>query len=410
MKGKKKVIEGTFPVTVASAVYLDNTSKTLKEAIDNNEFGGGTTVSINGRGCVNFLLRGGKIFADYKIENSISNTTIKYSFPTGDTNRLRRLFVRLSNGQGATIDLQDGELSSHEALVYNASSNSVEVRYGTWGNIACSINEYVLLYNCVGFLSGELVKYVDFRYNQDSIKIKPVTVEQINTKGSTQGIMILDNNIYTSYHATDEHVSMDGKLGDKVHNIGHMNAMDYNPIKDCLITANGSKSYTLAMKGWIFLNWDNTFNSNDTLDINTLEKVELDFSQFEGEYKAQLCWGDYNSDIVYLLTSDNRVIRELQLNKTNNIYDGTYTVLNTYYTNTTGIVGGFIYHKGCLYTGIKGDIGVRKMTLCSDNGIYNEYIKITGKVGDVQGIAIQDDSMIVYTDSKGYKLSLSEIE
>lgn len=41
MNGKIKKINGIFPVTVASGVYLDNTNKTLKQAIDN---GGGTKV------------------------------------------------------------------------------------------------------------------------------------------------------------------------------------------------------------------------------------------------------------------------------------------------------------------------------------------------------------------------------
>lgn len=41
MKGKIKKINGIFPVTITSGVYLDNSNKTLKQAIDN---GGGTKV------------------------------------------------------------------------------------------------------------------------------------------------------------------------------------------------------------------------------------------------------------------------------------------------------------------------------------------------------------------------------
>lgn len=411
MKGKIQVMEGVYPITTLNAVMVgDGTNKTLKDMIDNGEIsGGGANINITGRACVNFLLRGAKIYADFKIENSATISTLKYSFPTGDTDRLRRLFVKTPAGTLLTIDMQDGELLSHEGIVYNLTNNTIEKRTGTWGGIPCTKDEYVLLYNCLGFLSGELACYVDYRYNQNNIFAKNVHAELISATGSTQGIMIIDNVVYTSYHATDDHSLYDGRLGVKTHNICHMNAMDYNNVKDVFIVGNGSKDYFLPMKGWIFKNWKSTFEINSQLDINVLDKVELDFSQFTGEYKAQLCWGDYNTDIVYLLTSDNRIIRELQLNKNGTEYDGTYTVLKTYYTNTSDIMGGFLYYNGCLYTGVKGEFGIRKMKLCSNGYIENEYLKPIGKVGDMQGIAISNGFMYAYTDSKGYKINIADI-
>lgn len=411
MRGKIQVIEGLYPITRAEAVYINDT-KTLKEAIDRGELGGNssggnTNVNVNGRGQAIFVLRGANIEIRKTIENKPTSTTFTYKFPTGDSDRLRKMFVYVSGGGMKNIDIPDGRLESHQALVYNSRTNTLETRMSQWGSMKLDNDEYVLLFNALGNVSGILATYCDLGSDNVGFPIKAIEAVEVDSRGSTQGIFQVGGTIYTCYHASDDHSLFDGNINGKKHNICHMNAPYYNEKKDMLIVGNGSKSNELPMKGWIFTNWKNTYNNNEQLDINRIPKIELDFSRFTGEYKAQLCWGYDNTDIVYLATSDNRIIRKLKLLKSGDNYNGKYEVLGTYYSSKIDIIGGMIFYNGYLYFGVKGEYGIRKCKLKSDGFFDSEYIQIDGKVGDMQGLAIVNNEMYAYTDTKGYKFNCS---
>ena len=409
MNGIIKKFKNIFPVTTTKAVYMDGTDKTLQQAIDDGDIGKTTTATTSGRGEAIFLLRGATINIRRVMKNSMDDiNTISYSFPTGDSNRLRRLFVKTISGGTNTIDLNDGTLDTHQGLVYNQTNNTVEIRTGTWGNIYCSNDEYVLLYNCLGYISGELAQYCNYGNDNIGFPIREIDAEQISTKGSTQGIIVIDGTVYTCYHASDDHSVFDGKIGNKNHNICHMNAPSYNSTKDMLMVGNGSKSYTLAMEGWIFPNWKNAYANNDQLDINLLDKITLDFSNeiFNGEFKAQLCWGEEDKDYIYLATCDNRYIRKLQLctgttqgtygnyvQRTDGGYNGTYEIINTWYSRTSDTIGGMMYYKGYIFFGIKGDYGIRKCILKSDGYFDSEYLHPSGKAGDMQGLHLYNNEI-----------------
>lgn len=420
MQGLIKKIRGIFPVTTTKAVYIDGTSKTLQQAIDAGEFGGKAEVSVSGRGMAMFALRSGKINVRRKTANSSSSNILEYSFPTTDSDRVRRLFVYTSGGGMKSIDIPDGELDYHYALIYNASTNTLRTQKSQWGSMTCTNDEYILLFNGYGALSGLLAQYVDYGTDNVGFPIKEIEAEQVSTSGTTQGIIVIDGIVYTCYHATDDHSLFDGKIGTKSHNICHMNALDYSVEKDMLIVGNGSKSYTLEMEGWIFPTWKTTFESATQLDINAIDKVTLKFPSdvFVGQYKAQLCWGV--GDIVYLATSDNRYIYKLQLQtgttqgtygdyvaRADGGYNGTYEILGTWYSRTTDIIGGMCYHNGYIYFGVKGAYGIRKCLLKSDGFFDSEYIHIHDKVGDMQGIAIYNNEVYAYSDSSGYKFDIS---
>ncbi|MDK0666942.1 hypothetical protein P5F12_03855 [Clostridium perfringens] len=405
MNGNIKVLTGIYPVTRAEAVYIDD-KKTLKEAIETGELGGNSSVNINGRGETIFILRSGEINIRNRIDNLANSSTIDYSFPTYDSDRVRRLFVYPSGGSMKTIDIPDGSLESHYALIYNSELNTLETKRSQWGSMGLNNNEYILLFNSLGNISGILSHHCNYGDDNKGFPIKSIEAEEYSSSGSTQGIFQVDGEIYKCYHATDDHSLFDGNINGKKHNICHMNALYYNQLKDMLIVGNGSKSYSLPMKGWIFPNWKNTYNTLEQLDINVIPKIELDFSQFQGEYKAQLCWGYDNSDIIYLATSDNRVIRKLKLTKNQEgQYTGEYQVLKTYYSRTTDIIGGMLFYNGNLYFGVKGEYGIRKCILKSNGFFDSEYIQIENKIGDMQGLAIVNNFLYAYTDSKGYKFN-----
>ena len=148
MKGKIKKIEDTFPVTTSKAVYIDGTNKTLQQAIENGELGGTTTTATtSGRGYCQVALRGAKVFCYHIPESSMSHVTLKYVFPTGDSDRMRRMYVWTPSGANKYLNLSDGQLSANEGLVYNFDTNTTEVRSGSWGNIRVANNEVLLLYN-----------------------------------------------------------------------------------------------------------------------------------------------------------------------------------------------------------------------------------------------------------------------
>lgn len=434
MNGIIKKIKNVFPVTTTRAVYLDGTNKTLQQAIDNKELGGTTTATTSGRGYCQIKLRGNIVFIDEVVESSSSHTRISYKFPNGDSDRLRRMYAYAPSGTMKNIDIPDGTLALNEGLVYDFDTNTLLTKTGSWGNISVANNEVLLLYNdYYGCVNGALSPYIE-TYNQQFIPTRYLDFNVCSTTGNglSQGIFIIDDYMYCWGHSSDDRVTLGNfrkcPLNDLntishtgSHNLGHMNAPSYCHVRDMMIVGNGSKIYdqtSFPMAGYIFKNFKSILESNPSnLDFNTLDKITLDLSQFTGEYKAQLCWGEENTDYVYLLTCENTIIRKLLLGKTvDGDYDGSYTVIKTYKSTVKGITGGFKYYNGCLYTGIKGEYGIRKMKLCDntfdstlDGIIYNEYIPPINKSGDMQGIDIKDGYMFAYTDSEGYKISVDKI-
>lgn len=436
MNGIIKKIKDIFPVTTTKAVYIDGTNKTLQEAIDDGDIGGTTTATTSGRGFCQIKLRGGRVYIQEVVESSSAHTKIAYKFPTGDSNRQRRMFIWTPSGGRKSIDIPDGELALNEGLVYNFDTNTLETRTGTWGNVVIANNEILLLYNdnSTNGVGGELSPYV-VTYFEEFIPSRNLPYELCSIKGSTgsQGIFIIDDYMYTWGHSSDDKTTTLGAFNmysmsdlstlvhSGTHNLGHMNAPSYSHSKDMMIVGNGSKLYnqaSLPMEGYIFKNFKAIMESKPSnLVFNDLDKVTLDLSQFTGEYKAQLCWGEDGSDYVYLLTCENTVIRKLLLTTDETgEYTGEYTVVKTYRSTVKSIVGGFFYYNGCLYTGVKGEYCVRKMTLCDnmfdislDGFIKSEYLPISDVIGTTQGIDVKGNDMYVFTDSRGYKINVNNL-
>jgi hypothetical protein len=389
--------------------------------------GGTSEVSVSGRGEALFSLRGGIINV---VKSNVANdNTVTYTFPPLDTDRYRRLFIWTAGSLKKNVDIPDGTLLDNDALVYNVTTNTLTVKNGSWGNVAVSADEYLLLYNNLGILGGILSKYVVYGGDALPSSVREIEVEQILSTGTTQGIFIVEGRLFACSHSNDLHTDY-ATIGSEyfvdpnvtthinmTHNFGHMNAPTYSKLKDSLLVANGSKDYSLLPKGWIVPNFKSLLVDGGILEFNTVEKVELDFTQFTGEYKGQLCWGYETTDICYLMTNDNRTLRKIKLGKgSNNLgsgvflegkldteYNGSYSVINTWQSRKQDILGGMFFYKGYVFTGVKGEYGVRKC-IPLDNGYFDtEYLQISGKQGDMQGIAEQDSIMYLLTDYKGYK-------
>ena len=430
MNAEKKVIDGLFPVTTTKAVYIDGTNKTLQEAINNGEIGGATTATTTGRGYAITMLRGCEINV-YEVPESISSlSTVAYTFPTGDSDRLRRMFVWTPTGANKNLNIPDGRLSLNDALVYNFDTNTVEIRNRSWGNVTVANNEILLLYNSTaGIVGGALAPYIK-NYNPvgGAIPVFDLEFEIVSNEGNglSQGMFIMNDYMYCWGHSSDDRTTSLGQyrkyalndlntvVASGNHNLGHMNSPSYCPVRDMMIVGNGSKLYdqtNLPMAGYIYKNFSTVMESNPSNIVHDdLDKITLDLSQFTGEFKAQLCWGDPSTDYVYLMTCDNRIIRKLQLTKDESgVYTGGYTVAGTWRSTQADINGGFKYYNGYLLSGIKGDYGIRKMELCSNGRIKETYIHPNNKYGAMQGLDVNAEYLYAYTDGKGYRININKI-
>lgn len=423
MKGKIKKLDGLYPVSVAEAIYIEK-NITLKQAIESGMISGGSGQLSSGRGYSQVHLRGGII----NIEKSRKDNTVYYKIPKLDYDRYRRLFCWTSSGGNRSIDIPDGELLDNDALILNTVTATISKKNASWGNVVVSKDEILLLYNNLGNIHGALSYCCVYGYDNISIPVVEVNSELISTTGTTQGIFIIGDNIYKCSHSNDEHtdfanISVVQKNSPNTpvktisHNLGHLNSPDYSIGKDSLIVGNGSKNYTLPLKGWIFKNFSSIVEGF-TIDFNTIEKVELDFSQFN-ESKCQLCWGYDNTDIIYMCTDDCRVIRKILLGKGDdnkglgnfilntpeNEYNGSYDIINTWISRQSDILGGMIFYKGHLYMGIKGAYGLRKVTFLNNGYFDSAYFETYGKLGDIQGLALDESSVYWFSDYEGYKFS-----
>ena len=427
MDAEKKVIDGVFPITTTRAVYIDGTNKTLQDAMDNGEIGNTITTSTSGRGYCITMLRGCEINVYEVPESSSSMGTMAYAFPIGDSDRLRRMYVWTPSGSCKYVEIPDGMLKYCDGLIYNFDTNSLEIRNATWGNVPVSNNEVVLLYNGFnGVVGGVLSVYVK-EYNQlnAGIPVYDLEFENIESTGSAQGIFIHDGHLYTWSQSSDDRTSTLGsykkvslnnhaQVASGTHNLGHMNSPSYCSERDMLLVGNGSKLYdqtSFPMGGYIYTNFSNVLDANQSnIEHDSLEKVLIDLSQFTGEFKAQLCWGDPSTDYIYLMTCDNRIIRKLQLMKNENgDYTGEYNVVGVWRTTQSNVNGGFKYYNGYLLSGIKGEYGIRKMELCSNGRIKDTYIHPNNKIGDMQGVDVFGEKLYAYTDSRGYSIDISKI-
>lgn len=294
--------------------------------------------------------------------------------------------------------------------------------------------------------------------NSEKIEIKIVDeIKNLISGGSAQGITIVNNYLLKTSASNDEHtdtanincIALDSTTLPSVytitHNLGHLNTIDYNENNDCLLISNGSKSYSNLPKGWIIKNLNGYF-TNGSIDFNSVDKIELDFTHLLGETKAQLCWGDNlqgRNNIIYLVTNDNKKIRKYRLGignialdggnfiegTTGNDYNGTYTLIDEWSTNVNiGVNGDTLYYKGALYTAGRFEdktLGLYKLKLNSDSTISHSIIKIpvdvltTNDFGayhntywscDGQGVARKGNDLYVASDYYIAKLDVKELD
>lgn len=431
MLGKLKKIKDNlsnyiYPITVSEAVYVNET-KNLKTKLEE---------------------------MDSAISNAGANTNVTPLAEqiTGVYLDPPRLNIKVNTSMGMEITPISGQkiyiyhlnkVSSYllpAITIPNSSALRINVSNGTFRAVTEAnllSNEVTLIRNVNGKgITGELLPYINNVNKEDVPILTPKDYGYFTFSGGLQSIVFVGDELWFCDDSDDTHTTTASitrrdpnnnfaVLGSFTHNFGHMNTTDYNEEIDCFLMGNGSKDYALPLKGWIFLN-ASQWVSQTNLDFNSVEKVELDFTQIT-EAKAQLIWGDRNRgnhNILYLITDDNCKVRKIVLGKgLNNLgsgvyvdgksateYNGSYKIVGEWsQTDGGGVNQGAVYHNGVIYTATNGRNGddlmggvLYKFKLCMNGviqkeAIYIPFYKDDGTAVDLigEGIDIKDGK--IYT-------------
>lgn len=205
------------------------------------------------------------------------------------------------------------------------------------------------------------------------------------------------------------------KVGAFKHNWGHVNSSSYNPWRDAIICGNGSGSYSLMGKIFIFENASSFKNVNK---VDRSEAVTINVEHWG--YKANVVWGESNmgrGDICYVITNDAQNVRKVLLgmgsnnlgsgemipNKMSNEFNGTYKVLGEWVLPRIDVVQGSNYENGALYIGLGHDTAWYTKNHLKDDGTvkYETYKEKFYKADgtqlycNMQGITVTDKYVIL---------------
>lgn len=193
-------------------------------------------------------------------------------------------------------------------------------------------------------------------------------------------------------------IDMDKKTatysGRILHNLGHANSIDYCNSTDTLILGNGSGSSTLSGKIYILQNLTNRVSWE--LD----DCVIIDMASENWGIRMNVVWGE-EEDTAYVITNDNQSVHKILLSKKKGIYDGGYTVIESWTADRyLDCNNGTDYYNGKLYEAIGHDgFWILENTFLYDSVLRQKQIKMTlfdqdgNEISDVfgEGIAIKDD-------------------
>ena len=383
MNGHKKVIKDIIPVTTTKAVYIDGTNKTLQEAIDNGELGGGVTSTNNF--VTSAYVRCGSVIFD--VDSSTKTVTINQ-----DTkyNTARIVDVYMSNGGVYNYVLPENgfSLKDGEAAMYKNGSELTIVN----GAIVVNYNDVLLAYNFGGRITEGILAPIFAKQEKTPgyLRARTIGMEEIlkdPTNLSLHSMFVYNNKLVTlecnslgnSYVldlATMKREKSFRVDFTKQNEAGEdyefrLVASDYK--YNALVFGNSTSTGREDVAfGYIFYEVSNWFDSAETITFaNCGSYTSLDFTEIHindgTDYGIKMCWGE-RDDIVYISQKDLKYCHKILLGKgtnqlekgvydsdTSKTYNGTYRVIKTYY-NPNRDLGGckdLEYYNGSLLYSIK---------------------------------------------------------
>lgn len=311
-----------------------------------------------------------------------SDTDIAVIFPP------RPLYYYFGNGTKyiqlpTTFNNQVFNLPSDNVLIWDMDSNSIVVQKVYAQR---NFNAIVLANNLYGNITnGYFEKYWSsqtqnirgYKQNfQDILSKKDVTgVDNLTSQGMVQvGNQLWVGNASTDDHSTDtigqlyKFDSELNKVGRFVHNLGHLNSLDYNSETDALLTSNTSDNTTLISEiilvqgvthlnvpdSWPLINYNDSYVIKIPMGVNNIgggpifgenkNVVYFMCGQYQGTYKIQK---------YYLGTGSNNLstsgIGTFISGKTDNEYNGTAKLLGEFYGPTMEVGQDATYFNGNIY-------------------------------------------------------------
>ncbi|MBA5972496.1 hypothetical protein H2O60_04950 [Leuconostoc mesenteroides] len=300
----------------------------------------------------------------------------------------RPLYYYFGNGTKyiqlpSTFNDQVFNLPSDSVLIWDLNSNSIVVQKVYAQR---NFNSVVLANNLYGNITnGYFEKYWSeqtqnvrgYKQNfQDILSKKDVTgVDNLTSQGMAQvGSQLWVGNSSTDDHSTEtigqiyKFDSELNKVGRFVHNLGHLNSMDYNSETDTLITSNTSDNTTslseiILVQGvtglqldesWPLINYNQSYVVKIPLGVNNIgggpifgenkNVVYFMCGQYYGTYKIQK---------YYLGTGSNDLstsgIGTYISGKNDNEYNGTAKLLGEFYGPTMEVGQDATYFNGNIY-------------------------------------------------------------
>lgn len=312
----------------------------------------------------------------------ISDIDIAVVFPP------RPLYYYFGNGEKyvqlpSTFNNQVFNLPSDSVLIWDLNSNSIVVQkiYAPR-----NFNSVVLANNLYGnitngyfekYWSGQTQNVRGYKQNfQDIFSAKTVTgVDNLTSQGMVQvGKELWVGNASTDDHSTDtigqiyKFDSGLNKIGRFVHNLGHLNSLDYNSETDSLLTSNTSDNTTLISEmiivqnvhslnlpeAWPLIDYSKNYVIKIPLGVNNIgggpifgenkNVVYFMCGQYYGTYKIQKYW---------LGTGANDVSKggygTFIAGKGDNEYNGTAKLLGEFYGPTMEVGQDATYFNGNIY-------------------------------------------------------------
>ena len=311
-----------------------------------------------------------------------SDTDIAVVFPP------RPLYYYFGNGTKyiqlpSTFNNQVFNLPSDSVLIWDLNSNSIVVQKVYAQR---NFNSVVLANNLYGnitngyfekYWSGQTQNVRGYKQNfQDILSKKDVTgVDNLTSQGMVQvGSQLWVGNSSSDDHSTDtigQIYRFDSKLnkvGRFVHNLGHLNSMDYNSDTDTLITSNTSDDATLLSEiilvqginglqldeAWPLINYNEPYVVKIPLGVNNVGGGPI-FGENKNivYFMCGQYYGTYKIQKYYLGTGSNDLsatgIGTYISGKNDNEYNGTAKLLGEFYGPTMQVGQDATYFNGNIY-------------------------------------------------------------
>lgn len=457
MEGFIKKIKGIFPITTTKAVYMDGTSKTLQEAIDNGELGGSAEAGVN-------FVTDAYLYVNDLIftPNSDLSVTIDQN---KDLTLNRILCVCWSNGGMTNVSMESNTtglsapftVPSQYALMWN-STDGFYLKEATYG-VNCKYNEVLFAFNAHGRITGGVAqpiweRYYPHRGNYTFEQERYVNCETVaRPSGASLHSMTAvgdklftlecyaegdfggEWNVYSLPDLTHEKEFSTHFVGTRSDgnpiNLRLVTA-DYNNDKQTLIfgssTADGSDSDNL--QAYVFYDAATWPDKGETISFDNVPYTLLDFSSsglFDGQVTAKVIWAEL-PDMIYLTTDNLRYCHKIMLGvgttqlengtyayDASKRYNGTWKLVKTFFQPTAPKYGNkdIQYYDGALYYTIKyisGGIRLCKTTLRNDGTMVTEManydpLTATGAheiTGSPEGVVVYDGNVISAHADKPY--------